>query len=79
MTLGFLFLPGMRDVERSGDLARASAEDDELPLGFLADDPMVPHRRGGDPPAGIRSRRDRLLSSGDEPTGAVLENPIPNG
>jgi hypothetical protein len=24
VTLGFLFLPGMRDVERAGDLARAS-------------------------------------------------------
>ncbi len=49
VTLGFLFLPGMRDIERSGDLARASAEDDELALGFLADDPMVPIGAGGTP------------------------------
>ena len=39
----------MRDVERSGDLARASAEDDELPLGFLADDPMLPIGAGQTP------------------------------
>jgi hypothetical protein len=32
----------MRDIERAGDLARASAEDDEMFPGFLADDPMVP-------------------------------------
>jgi len=49
VTLGFLFLPGMRDIERSGDLARASAEDDELALGYLADDPMVPIGAGGTP------------------------------
>ena len=52
VTLGFLFLPGMRDVERSGDLARASAEDDELPLGFLADDPMLPIGAGETPRRG---------------------------
>ena len=52
VTLGFLFLPGMRDVERSGDLARASAADDELPLGFLADDPMLPIGAGETPRRG---------------------------
>jgi len=52
VTLGFLFLPGMRDIERTGDLARASAEDDELSLGFLADDPMVPLGVGETPPRG---------------------------
>jgi len=52
VTLGFLFLPGMRDVERSGDLARASAEDDELPVGFLADDPMLPIGAGEAPRRG---------------------------
>jgi hypothetical protein len=52
VTFGFLFLPGMRDVERSGALARASAEDDELPLGFLADDPMLPIGAGETPRRG---------------------------
>jgi hypothetical protein len=42
VTLGFLFLPGMRDVERSGELAKTSAEPEEpalLPVGVGA---MVP-------------------------------------
>jgi hypothetical protein len=52
VTFGFLFLPGMRDVERSGDLARASAEDDEPALGFLADDPMLPIGAGETPRRG---------------------------
>ena len=42
VTLGFLFLPGMRDVERSGDLARASADDADLELAALAEGVMVP-------------------------------------
>jgi len=43
VTIGFLFIPGMRDVERSGDLARASRED---PDGTLApiEGPLVPSR-----------------------------------
>jgi Transmembrane secretion effector len=43
VTLGFLFLPGMRDVERSGDLAHAARED---PHGTLApiEGPLVPSR-----------------------------------
>jgi MFS family permease len=52
VTLGFLFLPGMRDIERAGDLARASEEDDELSLGFLADDPMLPIGAGEAPVRG---------------------------
>ena len=51
-----------RDARRraTGDLARASAEDDELSLGSLADDPMVPlgagrPRRGGPEPPRLGS------------------------
>ena len=43
VTLGFLFLPGMRDVERSGDLARASREDPDGTLGPI-EGPLVPSR-----------------------------------
>jgi hypothetical protein len=42
VTLGFLFLPGMRAVERSGDLARASVGDEDLELAGLAEGLMVP-------------------------------------
>jgi MFS family permease len=42
VTLGFLFLPGMRDVERSGELARTSAEPEEIALAPLAEGVMVP-------------------------------------
>jgi len=42
VTLGFLFLPGMRAVERSGDLARASVGDEDLELAALAEGLMVP-------------------------------------
>lgn len=43
VTLGFLFLPGMRDVERSGDLAKASAEDPDMPLPPI-EEPLLPSR-----------------------------------
>jgi MFS family permease len=43
VTLGFLFLPGMRDVERSGDLARASREDPDGTLSPI-EGPLVPSR-----------------------------------
>jgi MFS family permease len=43
VTLGFLFLPGMRDVERSGDLANASAEDPDMPLHPI-EEPLLPSR-----------------------------------
>ena len=53
VTLGFLFLPGMRDVERSGELARASVDDEDLELAALAEGLMVPvgvvERPYGDP------------------------------
>ena len=42
VTLGFLFLPGMRDVERSGELARASVEEEDLELAALTEGLMVP-------------------------------------
>jgi MFS family permease len=42
VTLGFLFLPGMRDVERSGELARTSAEPEGSELARLAEGVMVP-------------------------------------
>ena len=42
VTLGFLFLPGMRDVERSGDLARTSMEPEEMELAPLGEGVMVP-------------------------------------
>jgi transmembrane secretion effector len=42
VTLGFLFLPGMRDVERSGELARNSAEPEDMDLAPLAEGVMVP-------------------------------------
>ena len=41
VTLAFLFIPGMRDVERAGALAQAS-EDDTIPLTFPTEGPMVP-------------------------------------
>jgi hypothetical protein len=40
VTLAFLFIPGMRDVERTGALARASQEDD-VPIAFPLVGPMV--------------------------------------
>jgi hypothetical protein len=43
VTLAFLFLPGMRDIERSGDLARASREDPEGPLPPV-EGPLLPTR-----------------------------------
>jgi hypothetical protein len=43
VTLGFLFLPGMRDVERSGDLARATLEDPEVTLSPI-EGPLLPSR-----------------------------------
>ena len=43
VTLGFLFLPGMRNVERAGDLERASREDPEGTLPPL-EGPLVPTR-----------------------------------
>jgi MFS family permease len=42
VTLGFLFLPGMRDVERSGELARTSVEPEDMNLAPLAEGVMVP-------------------------------------
>jgi MFS family permease len=51
VTLGFLFLPGMRDVERSGELARASVEGEGLELAALAEGVMVP--------VGVVERRSR--------------------
>jgi hypothetical protein len=42
VTLGFLFLPGMRDVERSGELARTSAEPDEEDLAAAAAATRIP-------------------------------------
>ena len=52
VTLVFLFIPGMREVERSGALARAMAEDDEgapMPVPALAGvgDPVGPGGWGG--------------------------------
>jgi len=43
VTLGFLFLPGMRDIERTGDLAHASLEDPEGTLAPI-EGPLVPSR-----------------------------------
>ena len=43
VTLAFLFLPGMRDVERTGDLARASQEDPDGPLPPI-EEPLLPSR-----------------------------------
>jgi hypothetical protein len=42
VTLGFLFIPGMRAIERSGDLARASAEDDLDSLVGTGGEALVP-------------------------------------
>jgi MFS family permease len=42
VTLGFLFLPGMRDVERSGELARATIDDEDLELAALTEGVMIP-------------------------------------
>jgi MFS family permease len=42
VTLGFLFLPGMRDVERSGELARTSMEHEDMELAPLVEGVMVP-------------------------------------
>jgi hypothetical protein len=45
VTLAFLFLPGMRDVERSGALARATREDEAalaFPITGPLDGPMIP-------------------------------------
>jgi MFS family permease len=43
VTLAFLFLPGMRDIERSGDLAHASREDPDGPLPSV-EGPLLPTR-----------------------------------
>ena len=43
VTLAFLFLPGMRDIERTGDLARASREDPDGPLPPI-EEPLLPSR-----------------------------------
>jgi MFS family permease len=45
VTLVFLFIPGMRDLERTGDLARASRDDDAalgIPITGPLDAPMIP-------------------------------------
>jgi hypothetical protein len=45
VTLAFLFIPGMRDVERTGALARATREDEAalaIPITGLLDGPMIP-------------------------------------
>ena len=42
VTLGFLFIPGMRDVERSGELARSSIEPDDLAAAMAADGERIP-------------------------------------
>jgi MFS family permease len=44
VTLGFLFLPGMRDIERTGDLAHASREDPDGTLAPIEGPPLVPNR-----------------------------------
>jgi len=53
VTLGFLFIPGMRDVERSGELARSSVDEEEpelVPLGVGAMMPLGRAERPlGDP------------------------------
>ena len=44
VTLAFLFIPGMRDLERTGVLAKATGEDD-IALGFPStplEGPMIP-------------------------------------
>jgi MFS family permease len=43
VTLAFLFIPGMRDIERTGDLAHASREDPDGTLTPL-EGPLVPSR-----------------------------------
>jgi hypothetical protein len=43
VTLGFLFLPGMRDVERRGDLAKAAAGDPDRLLPSV-EEPLLPSR-----------------------------------
>ncbi|MDQ4109180.1 MAG: MFS transporter [Actinomycetota bacterium] len=43
VTLGFLFLPGMRDIERSGDLPHASQEDRDRTLAAI-EGTLVPSR-----------------------------------
>jgi hypothetical protein len=43
VTLGFLFVPGMRDIERTGDLARACREDPDGTLTPI-EAPLVPSR-----------------------------------
>jgi MFS family permease len=52
VTLGFLFLPGMRDVERSGELARTSAEPDEEDLAAAATTTRIPVGVAEGPAAG---------------------------
>jgi hypothetical protein len=42
VTLGFLFIPGMRDVERSGELARSSIEPEDLAAAMAADGERIP-------------------------------------
>jgi MFS family permease len=55
VTLGFLFLPGMRDVERSGELARATVDEEDLELVAMAEGLMVPVGVVERPPAGPES------------------------
>jgi MFS family permease len=43
VTLAFLFVPGMRDIERTGDLAHASREDPDRTLTPI-EGPLVPSR-----------------------------------
>ncbi len=43
VTLAFLFIPGMRDIERTGDLAHASREDPDGPLPPI-EEPLLPSR-----------------------------------
>jgi MFS family permease len=49
VTLAFLFLPGMRDVERSGELARAEVEPPDLPSRGGIIDEVLPLTASGTP------------------------------